>query len=159
MKTMLMGSIGGKIVYCLFTNLLLSCDTSIPFTIGNGKNMVVDTDCGKLTLAGSVFASSVFFTQKSEGSFWVHPDSLKIEFIPNYVGTKKIAFSKSGEQRKNNDSFQVNNSYVSVNLSLFSPTPVNLDTVTMLVLPGSYLMCNNKSLLTDTIRIRLKSQR
>ena len=159
MKTLPGASIGGKIAYCLFAILLLSCDTSIPLSIDNGKEMVVDTDCGKITLVGSIFSSAVFFTQKFEGSFWVHPDSLKVEFLPNFVGLKEITFSKNGEQRKNNESFQVNNTYVSVNLSLLSPTPIDLDTVTMLVLPGSYIMCNNKPLLTDTIRISLKSKR
>ena len=154
MKTWLMANIGGKIVIsCLLVCLLTACDTSIPLS-DSGKRYA--TDCGTITLSCSKFGSSIFFTQKFEGSFWVQPDSLKIEFSPKFVGMRNLTYSTGSEDRKNGDSFQVTNNYVGIRFTVFSETPVNLDTVTMVVLPCDYILCNDKPLLTDTIRIRLK---
>jgi len=155
-----MENIGGKIVICfVFSLLLLSCDKSVPVSINNGKNMRIATDCGKITFTSSKFSSAVFFSQQFEGSFLVQPELLKLEFSPQFVGMKNLTFSVGDEQRKNNDSFQVNNNYVGVRFTVFSETPVSLDIVTMVILPCDYIMCNNKPLLTDTIRISLKDKR
>jgi hypothetical protein len=149
-----MENIGGKIVICyLFALLLLSCDTSVPLT-DSGKRYF--TDCGKLTISGSKFGLSRYITSFFEGSVLVQPDSLKMEFSPMFVRIGKLAFAEGGEYKKNNDSFQVNNNSVTIHFTIFSETPVSLDTVTLVILPCSYLMCNEKPLLTDTIRIRLK---
>jgi hypothetical protein len=155
-----MENIGGKtVIFYLLVFLLSSCDMSVPISINNGKDMRIDTDCGKITLASSKFGGLILFGQKFEGSFWVQPDSLKIEFSPKVVGMKDLICSMGGEDRKNIDGFHVNNDYVTIHFKIFSETPVNLDTVTMLVLPCDYILCNDKPLLTDTIRICLKGNR
>lgn len=149
-----MAKIGGKLVISyLLVCLLAACDTSIPLS-DSGKRYT--TDCGTITLSYSKFSSSIFFTQKFKGSFLVQPDSLKIEFSPKFVETRNLICSVGGEDRKNGDSFQVTNNYVGIRFTVFSETPVNLDTVTMVVLPCDYILCNDKPLLTDTIKIGLK---
>jgi hypothetical protein len=150
-----MENIGGKIVICcMFTLFLLSCDTSVPL-IGSGRQYAAD--CGTLTISGSKFGSSLFVTSFFKGSFVVQPDSLKLSFLPEYVTVKNLTFSIGyDEQRKNNGSFQISNNSVTVHIAIFSETPVSLDTVTMLVSPCDFIMCNDEPLLTDTIKISLK---
>jgi hypothetical protein len=152
-----MENIGGKMVICCMLALLLSsCDRSVPISINEGKDMCITTDCGKITLTCSKFGGLILFGQKFEGSFWIQPDSLKLAFSPHFVGVKNLTFSVGNEERKNSESFQINNNSVRIHFTVFSETPVSLDTVTMLVLPCDYIMCNDKPLLTDTIKISLK---
>jgi hypothetical protein len=120
------------------------------------KICVITTDCGKITLTCSQFGGLILFGQKFEGSFLIQLDSLKIEFPSNFIRIRDISFSLDNEERKNSGSFQVTNNSVRIHFTVSSEIPVNLDTVTMLVLPCNYIMCSNKPLITDTIRINLK---
>lgn len=155
-----MENIGGRIiVYCMFALLFSSCDSSVPISINNEKSITIATDCGRISLTCSRFGGLILFGQKFEGSFWIQPDSLKLAFSPDFVGVKNLIFSVGNEEEKNSGSFQVNNKSVRVHFTIFSETPVSLDSVTMLVLPCDYIMCNDKPLLTDTLRVSLNRNR
>ena len=149
----LMDNIGGRIVtFCILVFLLSACDKSIPL-YGTGRKY--STDCGNIEVSCSKFGGTLFVTSFLDGSFLVQPNSLKIELSSRSI--RNLTFSIDNEPIKNNDSFMVNNNSVTVGISVFSETPVNLDTVIMYILPCNYIMCNDNPLITDTIRIRLRN--
>lgn len=160
MKIWLMANTGGKIaIYLALVFLMSSCDKSFHLLMDEQKHIKINTECGQITINTSRFASTVFFVQKFDGAFWVHPDSFQLKFLPDYVRAKDLIVSLDGVERKSGDSFQVTNNYVNLNIKVFSPIPVSLDTVTMLVLPSDYIVCNNKRLMKDTIKVSLKVKR
>lgn len=122
--------------------------------------MEYSTDCGKLSISGSRFGGMLFVASFCKGSFFVQPDSLQIRFIPDHVKVREVTFwvGDNSKPQQNNDGFEVNNNYLDVKIIPFATEPVDLDTVTMLVLPSSYLLCNNTPLIKDTIRISLNSK-
>lgn len=155
-----MANIGGKVIFwCWLVWFLPSCDKSVRVSINDNRELQIGTDCGKIKFVSSKFGNRLFFTQKFDGTFKINPNSIKIEFVPNTIKIGKLSFLLGGEEINSSESFEVKDNYVLVSVDPFSTKPVNLDTVTMYILPCNYIMCGSVPLITDTIKISLKKIR
>jgi len=76
---------------------------------------------------------SLFEISPLEGKAFSNPPEIGSITVKQGERRPKKGFKQMRPFFMNNDNFQVNNSYVSVDFSVFSPIPVNVDTVTMLV--------------------------
>jgi hypothetical protein len=140
--------------YFLLFSLLVSCDRSYPISINNTEAVYISTDCGRISLHASRFGNAIFFSQSYKGTFLLHPDSLRLACSPKCVTNPSFLLGGEFKPRKNKESFWINNNFVSITVNPSYQIPLDLDTVTIAVLPCSYIICNNKPALTDTVIIK-----
>ena len=93
------------------------------------------------------------------GEYEINPDSLKIGFDDERVSIMKVTHMKDAEseiQEKSN----VSNCCIRVGLTLYATGKnVDMNKMTMYVLPSKYLTCENGPVLSDTLKISMRSYR
>jgi hypothetical protein len=158
-----MEGIGGNHFFKNFTVLIcmtmfMSCDKSHILNINDIKNYSIDCECGNIFIGASGFSNSVFIGQHFNGNYTVLTDSLKIEFNPESIKMKDIVYVMD-KKNITDTVINVNNNAILLCFNLYSNIPYGIDTSMMYILPCSYIMCNGKPLITDTIRISLRDNR
>ena len=147
---------------CLILVILLfcSCDTSFWLTFKDGtKQQVLQTKCGHVTVDANEFRGIFYITFNLNGEYEINPDSLKIGFDDERVSIMKVTHMKDAEseiQAKSN----VSNCFVRIELMLYTTGKnVDMNKMTMYVLPSKYLTCENGPVLSDTLKISMRSYR
>ena len=147
---------------CLILVILLfcSCDTSFWLTFKDGtKQQVLQTKCGHVTVDANEFRGIFYITFNLNGEYEINPDSLKIGFDDERVSIMKVTHMKDAEseiQTKSN----VSNCFVRIELMLYATGKnVDMNKMTMYVLPSKYLTCENGPVLSDTLKISMRSYR
>ena len=156
------GNKGLLLSICLMLVILLfcSCDTSFWLTFKDGtKQQVLQTKCGHVTVDANEFRGIFYLTFNLSGEYEINPDSLKIGFDDERVSIMKVTHMKDAEseiQAKSN----VSNCFVRVELMLYTTGKnVDMNKMTMYVLPSKYLTCENGPVLSDTLKISMRSYR
>ena len=156
------GNKGLQLSICLMLVILLlcSCDTSFWLTFKDGtKQQVLQTKCGHVTVDANEFRGIFYLTFNLSGEYEINPDSLKIGFDDERVSIMKVTHMKDAEseiQAKSN----VSNCFVRIELMLYTTGKnVDMNKMTMYVLPSKYLTCENGPVLSDTLKISMRSYR
>lgn len=156
------GNKGLQLSICLMLVILLfcSCDTSFWLTFKDGtKQQVLNTTCGHVIVDANEFRGIFYITFNLSGKYEINPDSLKIGFDDERVSIMKATHMKDAEseiQAKSN----VSNCFVRVELMLYATGKnVDMNKMTMYVLPSKYLTCENGPVLSDTLKISMRSYR
>lgn len=156
------GNKGFQLSICLILVILLfcSCDTSFWLTFKDGtKQQVLQTKCGHVTVDANEFRGIFYITFNLSGEYEINSDSLKIGFDDERVSIMKVTHMKDAEseiQAKSN----VSNCFVRIELMLYTTGKnVDMNKMTMYVLPSKYLTCENGLVLSDTLKISMRSYR
>ena len=156
------GNKGLQLSICLMLVILLlcSCDTSFWLTFKDGtKQQVLQTKCGHVTVDANEFRGIFYLTFNLSGEYEINPDSLKIGFDDERVSIMKVTHMKDAEseiQAKSN----VSNCFVRIELMLYTTGKnVDMNKMTMYLLPSKYLTCENGPVLSDTLKISMRSYR
>ena len=156
------GKKGRQLSICLILVILMvcSCDTSFWLTFKNGtKQQVLQTKCGHVIVDANEFKNFFYITFNLSGEYVINPDSLMIGFDDERVSIVKVSQMKDAEsvlQTKSN----ISNCFVRVELTLYTTGKnVDMNKMTMYVLPSKYLTCKNGPVLSDTLKISMRSYR
>ena len=85
----------------------------------------------------------------------MNPDSLQLDFYDKNIKVgKSFPFSGTNTYKKNNT--HVKNRIISVKLRYERQDKGNEDSLALFVLLSDFIMCNDKRVLTDSLRIVLK---
>lgn len=90
-----------------------------------------------------------------KGEYVMNPDSLRLHFYDkNITVGKSFPFSETNTYKTNNT--HVKNRIISVQLRFERQDKRVEDSLALSILPSDFLMCNEKRVLTDSLRIVLK---
>ena len=156
------GNKGRQFSICLILVILMvcSCDTSFLLTFKDGtKQQVLTTKCGHVIVDANEFKNFFYITFNLSGEYEINPDSLMIGFDDERVSIVKVTQMKDAEsviQTKSN----ISNCSIRVELMLQTTGKnVDMNKMTMYVLPSKYLTCKNGLVLSDTLKISMRSYR
>lgn len=140
--------------------LVCSCDTSFWLTFKDGtKQQVLQTKCGHVTVDANEFRGIFYITFNLSGEYEINPDSLVISFDDDRVSVFKVTHTKDTENVILAKS-SVSNCHIKVELFLHTTgKDVDMNKMTMYVLPSKYLTCENSPVLSDTLKISMGSYR
>jgi hypothetical protein len=128
---------------------MYGCDPITYFDVNDKKIYNLSCDCGEMEIsAGRMVSNFIIVLKTKNGSFLVNVDSLKLAISPKEL-LDTLSFNYEG--KKNTDGCVVLEKGESISIN-FSPQGKQ----NILILPNSYILCNNEPLITDTIKIRLK---
>jgi len=159
--------IGGKLkviimkakefILLLFVFFCVSCDVSTPFIIDGKKEYVITGECGSIQIRGSSFPGiPVLIGCIFNGQYHINTDLLKMEAIPNEVTVTDVSFQLNHEDTTEKTIVTKTGDGLKVWFDVKSATPFPRSEVTVLILPSNFIMCGDKPIITDTIRIQLK---
>lgn len=156
------GNKGLQLSICLILVILLvcSCDTSFWLTFKDGtKQQVLTTKCGHVIVHANEFKNFFYITFNLSGEYEINPDSLKIGFDDERVSVMKVTHMKNAESEIQAKS-SLSNCCIRVELTLYATGKnVDMNKMTMYVLPSKYLTCENGPVLSDTLKISMRSYR
>ena len=156
------GNKGHQLFICLILVILLfcSCDTSFWLTFKDGtKQQVLNTTCGHVIVDANEFQQFFYITFNLSGEYEINPDSLKIGFDDERVSVMKVTHMKNAESEIQAKS-SLSNCCIRVELTLYATGKnVDMNKMTMYVLPSKYLTCENGPVLSDTLKISMRSYR
>ena len=90
-----------------------------------------------------------------KGDYVLNPDSLRLDFCDKNINVRKsFPFSGTNTYKANNT--HVKNRIISVQLRYERQDKRVEDSLALSILPSDFLMCNEKRVLTDSLRIVLK---
>ena len=85
----------------------------------------------------------------------MNPDSLRLDFYDKNIKVgKSFPFSETNTYKANNT--HVKNRIISVKLGYERQDKGGEDSLSLFILPSDFLMCNEKRVLTDSLRIVLR---
>ena len=85
----------------------------------------------------------------------MNPDSLRLDFCDKNIKVgKSFPFSETNTYKTNNT--HVKNKIISIQLRYERQVKGNEDSLALFVLPSDFIMCNEKRVLTDSLRIVLR---
>ena len=90
-----------------------------------------------------------------KGDYVLNPDSLRLDFCDKNIKVGK-SFPFSGTNTYKNNNTHVKNKIISVQLRYERQDKGNEDSLALFVLPSDFIMCNDKRVLTDSLRIVLR---
>ena len=85
----------------------------------------------------------------------MNPDSLQLDFYDKSIKVGK-SFPFSGTNTYKNNNTHVKNKIISIKLRYERQDKRVEDTLALSILPSDFLMCNEKRVLTDSLRIVLR---
>ena len=149
-------------ILLLLSFSLLSCDPIIYLDTNGQKTYNIHCDCGMIEISSAVLTANLRILIKPitiNGNLEVDTDSLKIVLLPEgeYQDTK-IYSSYNGKKMngkfvlEKNKNLYIGFEYLDFN---FVP-PIKSNPPRIMILPCSYIKCNDKPLITDTIRIEFR---
>ena len=90
-----------------------------------------------------------------KGEYVLNPDSLRLDFCDKSIKVgKSFPFSETNTYKANNT--HVKNRIISVKLGYERQDKRVEDSLALSILPSDFLMCNEKRVLTDSLRIVLR---
>ena len=90
-----------------------------------------------------------------KGDYVLNPDSLRLDFCDKNIKVGR-SFPFSGTNTYKNNNTHVKNKIISVKLRYERQDKGDEDSLALFVLPSDFIMCNDKRVLTDSLRIVLR---
>ena len=143
---------------CIFFLLsLLSCDTGFTLPLDNNKfsHDIHLSENRMVKVSSMYFGGWYYLLFNLKGDYVLNPDSLRLDFYDkNITVWKSFPFSETDTYKANNT--RVKNRIISVKLGYERQGVGDEDSLALFVLPSDFIMCNEKRVLTDSLRIVLK---
>ena len=143
---------------CIFFLLsLLSCDTGFTLPLDNNKfSHDIHLSENRMVKVSSVYFGGWYYLLFNlKGDYVLNPDSLRLDFCDKNIKVGR-SFPFSGTNTYKNNNTRVKNRIISVKLGYERQDKRVEDSLALSILPLDFLMCNEKRVLTDSLRIVLK---
>ena len=143
---------------CFFFLLsLLSCDTGFTLPLYNNKfsHDIHLSENRMVKVSSMYFGGWYYLLFNLKGDYVLNPDSLRLDFCDKNIKVGK-SFPFSGTNTYKNNNTHVKNKIISVQLRYERQDKRVEDSLALSILPSDFLMCNEKRVLTDSLRIVLK---
>ena len=143
---------------CIFFLLsLLSCDTGFILPLDNNKfSYDIPLSENRMVKVSSMYFNGWYYLLFNlKGEYVLNPDSLRLDFCDKNIKVgKSFPFSETNTYKANNT--HVKNRIISVKLGYERQDKRVEDSLALFVLPSDFIMCNDKRVLTDSLRIVLR---
>ena len=143
---------------CIFFLLsLLSCDTGFTLPLDNNKfSHDIHLSENRMVKVSSMYFNGWYYLLFDlKGDYVLNPDSLRLDFCDKSIKVgKSFPFSETNTYKANNT--HVKNKIISVKLRYERQGVGDEDSLALFVLPSDFIMCNEKRVLTDSLRIVLR---
>ena len=143
---------------CIFFLLSLqSCDTGFILPLDNNKfSHDIHLSENRMVKVSSMYFNGWYYLHFDlKGEYVMNPDSLRLHFYDKNIKVwKSFPFSETDTYKANNT--RVKNRIISVKLGCERQDKGNEDSLALFVLPSDFIMCNDKRVLTDSLRIVLR---
>ena len=143
---------------CIFFLLSLqSCDTGFTLPLDNNKfSHDIHLSENRMVKVSSIYFGGWYYLLFNlKGEYVLNPDSLRLDFCDKSIKVgKSFPFSETNTYKANNT--HVKNRIISVKLGYERQDKRVEDSLALSILPSDFLMCNEKRVLTDSLRIVLK---
>ena len=143
---------------CIFFLLsLLSCDTGFTLPLDNNKfSYDIPLSENRMVKVSSMYFNGWYYLHFNlKGEYVMNPDSLRLDFYDKNIKVgKSFPFSGTNTYKANNT--HVKNRIISVKLGYERQGEGGEDSLALFVLPSDFIMCNDKRVLTDSLRIVLR---
>ena len=143
---------------CFFFLLsLLSCDTGFTLQLDNNKfsHDIHLSENRMVKVSSMYFGGWYYLLFNLKGDYVLNPDSLRLDFCDKNIKVgKSFPFSETNTYKANNT--HVKNKIISIQLRYERQDKGNEDSLALFVLPSDFIMCNEKRVVTDSLRIVLK---
>lgn len=143
---------------CIFFLLSLqSCDTGFTLPLDNNKfSHDIHLSENRMVKVSSMYFNGWYYLHFNlKGEYVLNPDSLRLDFCDKNIKVgKSFPFSETDTYKANNT--RVKNRIISVKLGYERQDKRVEDSLALSILPSDFLMCNEKRVLTDSLRIVLK---
>lgn len=143
---------------CIFFLLsLLSCDTGFSLPLDNNKfSHDIHLSENRMVKVSSMYFNGWYYLLFDlKGDYVLNPDSLRLDFCDKNIKVGK-SFPFSGINTYKNNNTHVKNKIISIQLRYERQGVGDKDSLALFVLPSDFIMCNEKRVLTDSLRIVLK---
>ena len=143
---------------CIFFLLSLqSCDTGFTLPLDNNKfsHDIHLSENRMVKVSSMYFGGWYYLLFNLKGDYVLNPDSLQLDFYDKNIKVGK-SFPFSGINTYKNNNTHVKNRIISVKLRYERQDKGDEDSLALFVLPSDFIMCNDKRVLTDSLRIVLK---
>ena len=143
---------------CIFFLLSLqSCDTGFTLPLDNNKfSYDIHLSENRMVKVSSVYFGGWYYLSFNlKGDYVMNPDSLRLHFYDKNITVWK-SFPFSGTNTYKNNNTHVKNKIISVKLRYERQGVGDEDSLALFVLPSDFIMCNEKRVLTDSLRIVLR---
>ena len=144
-------------LYAFFLLSLLSCDMGFILPLDNNKfsHDIYLSENRMVKVSSMYFNDRYYLLFNLKGEYVMNPDSLRLHFYDkNITVWKSFPFSETDTYKANNT--RVKNRIISVKLGYERQDKRVEDSLALSILPSDFLMCNEKRVLTDSLRIVLK---
>ena len=143
---------------CIFFLLSLqSCDTGFILPLDNNKfSHDIHLSENRMVKVSSIYFGGWYYLSFNlKGDYVLNPDSLRLDFCDKNIKVgKSFPFSETNTYKTNNT--HVKNKIISVQLRFERRDKRVEDSLALSILPSDFLMCNDKRVLTDSLRIVLR---
>ena len=143
---------------CIFFLLsLLSCDIGFTLPLDNNKfSHDIHLSENRMVKVSSMYFNGWYYLHFNlKGEYVLNPDSLRLDFCDKSIKVgKSFPFSETNTYKANNT--HVKNRIISVKLGYERQDKRVEDSLALSILPSDFLMCNEKRVLTDSLRIVLR---
>ena len=143
---------------CIFFLLSLqSCDTGFILPLDNNKfSYDIHLSENRMVKVSSMYFHGWYYLLFDlKGEYVMNPDSLQLDFCDKNIKVgKSFPFSGTNTYKANNT--HVKNRIISVQLRYERQGEGDEDSLALFVLPSDFIMCNEKRVLTDSLRIVLR---
>lgn len=143
---------------CIFFLLSLqSCDTGFTLPLDNNKfNHDIHLSENRMVKVSSMYFGGWYYLSFNlKGDYVLNPDSLRLDFCDKNIKVGK-SFPFSGINTYKDNNTHVKNKIISVKLRYERQGEGDKDSLALFVLPSDFIMCNDKRVLTDSLRIVLR---
>lgn len=144
-------------LYAFFLLSLLSCDMGFILPLDNNKfsHDIYLSENRMVKVSSMYFHGWYYLLFDLKGEYVMNPDSLRLHFYDkNITVWKSFPFSETNTYKANNT--HVKNKIISVKLRYERQGEGDKDSLALFVLPSDFIMCNDKRVLTDSLRIVLR---
>ena len=144
-------------LYAFFLLSLLSCDMGFILPLDNNKfsHDIYLSENRMVKVSSMYFHGWYYLLFDLKGEYVMNPDSLRLHFYDkNITVWKSFPFSETDTYKANNT--RVKNRIISVKLGYERQDKRVEDSLALFVLPSDFIMCNEKRVLTDSLRIVLR---
>ena len=143
---------------CIFFLLSLqSCDIGFILPLDNNNfSYDIPLSENRMVKVSSMYFNGWYYLHFNlKGEYVMNPDSLRLDFYDKNIKVgKSFPFSGTNTYKANNT--HVKNRIISVKLGYERQGEGNEDSLALFVLPSDFIMCNDKRVLTDSLRIVLR---
>lgn len=143
---------------CIFFLLSLqSCDIGFILPLDNNKfsHDIPLSENSMVKVSSMYFGGWYYLLFNLKGDYVLNPDSLQLDFYDKNIKVGK-SFPFSGINTYKNNNTHVKNKIISVQLRYERQGVGDEDSLALFVMPSDFIMCNDKRVLTDSLRIVLR---